>query len=248
VRIAARFELSVDPATLAAARDTAPQITVVSAERIAEELRKLLTHPNRVRGVRLLREFGLVEHVLPELTNDTVWQRGVRVVEELHSPTWPHPEAVSFPLAFSVLLHEVGAPTAERVADRLRLSNAEKVRVVWLVEMHQSLTDAPSMRPCRLYPILVHPGIGDLLSLHRALAVGGGRGVGHVEFCERVIRDTPPEVLNPPPVLTGNDLIAIGLKPGRDFKRLLDAVRDAQLDGQIRSRDEALAMIRDLIP
>src|SRR5262249_45252751 len=116
VRIAARFELTIDPDTLAAAQRIAPQITVVSAERIAEELRKLLTHPNRARGVRLLREFGLVAPVLPELVptftlpqgpptvpTGTLWDHTVRVVECLEG-------AVSFPLAFAALLHDIGKP------------------------------------------------------------------------------------------------------------------------------------------
>jgi poly(A) polymerase len=247
VRIAARFGLSVDPATLAAARAIAPQITVVSAERIADELRKLLTHPNRGRGVRLLREFKLVERILPELDpTGSQLEHSVRVVEALHGPTWPQPEPVSFPLAFAAMLHAVGETAAEQIADRLRLSNIEKVRLAWLVDMHNFLTDAPTMRASRLKPILVHPGIGELMALHRAEVVAAGRGLEHVEFCERVLRETPPEELDPPPLLTGNDLITLGLRPGRNFKRLLEAVRDTQLDGQIRTRDEAFTLIRDL--
>src|SRR5581483_8481321 len=140
----------------------------------------------------------------------------------------PHPEPVSFPLAFAALLHDVGKPAvfartadrytfhrhehvgremAERIADRLRLSNAEKVRLAWLVERHQYLADAPTMRASRLNPVLVHPGVGELLALHRADALASGHGLEHVEFCERLLRETPAEVLNPPPALTGDDLI-----------------------------------------
>ena len=281
VRIAARFGLDIDPATLRAAQAMAPEITVVSAERIAEELRKLLTHPNRARGVRLLREFGLVGHVLKELVltftvpqglpsapTGTLWDHIVRVTELLEGPTWPAPEPVSFPLAFAALLHDVGKPQvfartadrytfhrhehvgremAEKIADRLRLSNAEKVRLAWLVERHQYLADAPTMRASRLKPILVHPGIGELLALHRADALASGRGLEHVEYCEKVLRETPPEELNPPPAVTGEDLIAMGLKPGPDFKRLLDAVREAQLEGRVRTKAEGLKLVEELL-
>lgn len=244
VRIAARFGLDVDPATLAAARQIAPQITVVSAERISEELRKLLSHPNRARGVRLLREFGLVKPVLPELIHtETI----ARVVERLEPPTWPHPEPVSFPLAFAALLYDVGKETAETIADRLRLSTAEKVRTAWLVEKHQYLADAPTMRLSRLKPILVHPGIGELLALHRADALGSGKSLEHVEFCERLLHETPTEELNPPPAVTGEDLIAMGLKPGPEFKRLLDAVRDAQLEGRMRTKKEGIKLVEELL-
>jgi poly(A) polymerase len=282
VRIAARFELDIDPATLAAARQIAPAISVVSAERIAEELRKLLTHHNRARGVRLLREFGLVEPVLPELVptfalpqglpsapTGSLWDHTVRVVDELAPPTWPREEPVSFPLAFAALLHDVGKPRVfartadrytfhghehvgkemtERIADRLRLSTAERVRTAWLVEKHQYLAEAPTMRASRLKPILIHPGIGELLALHRADALATQKGLEHVEFCVRVLRETPAEDLNPPPALTGEDLIAMGLTPGPVFKRILDAVRDAQLEGQVRSREEARLLAARLAP
>ena len=273
VRIAARFELDVDPDTLAAARTMAPQIRAVSAERIAEELRKLLTHHNRARGVRLLREFGLVEPVLPELVptftlpqglpsapTGTLWDHTVRVVDLLAGD-------VSFPLAFAALLHDVGKPRvvgrtadrytfhghehvgrqmAEAICDRLKLSTAEKVRTTWLVERHQYLADAPTMRLSRLKPVLVHPGTGELLELHRADALATGKGLEHVEFCERMLRETPPEELNPPPVLTGDDLKAMGLSPGPDFKRLLDAVREAQLEGRVRTKPDAERLVAEL--
>src|SRR5207244_3764091 len=124
---------------------------------------------------------------------------------------------VSFPLAFAALLHDIGKPrvfarTADRytfhghehvgkemtgrIADRLKLSTVEKVRTAWLVEKHQYLADAPVMRASRLKPILVHPGIGELLALHRADALASGHSVEHVEFCERMLRDTPADELN----------------------------------------------------
>jgi poly(A) polymerase len=280
VRIATRFDLTIDPATLAAAKRMAHEIRVVSPERIAEELRKLLVHPNRARGVRLLREFDLVEPILPELVptftlpqgpptapTGTLWDHTVRVVEELGGLT-PPARQVSFPLAFAALLHDVGKPRvfartpdrytfhghehvgrqmAEQIADRLRLSTAEKVRVAWLVEKHMYLADAPTMRLSKLKPILVHPGIGELLALHRADALASGKSLEHVEFCERMLRDTPREVLNPPPVLTGEDLIALGMTPGPEFKRLLDAVREAQLEGHVRTKEEGLRLVEKLL-
>jgi poly(A) polymerase len=273
VRMATRFDLAIDPGTLAAAQRMAAEIRVVSAERIADELRKLLAHPNRGRGVRLLREFGLVEPVIPELVpaftlpqgppaapTGTLWDHTVKVVEAL-------PRDAGFPLAFAALLHDAGKPRvvgrtaekytfhghehvgkqmAEAIADRLKLSTAEKTRVAWLVEKHQYLADAGTMRLSRLKPILVHPGIRELLELHRADAVASGKSIGHVEFCERMLRQTPPEELNPPPAVTGEDLIAAGLKPGPEFKRLLDAVREAQLEGRVRTKDQGLELVREL--
>lgn len=239
VRIAARFGLEIDPDTLAAARRMAAEIRVVSAERIAAELRKLLTHATRGRGVRLLREFGLVDPVLPEAPAGPLWDHAIRVLEALAG------REVSFPLALAALLPGVGKAGAEAAADRLRLSTADKVRAAWLVEKRQYLADAPTMRASLLKPILVHPGIGELLDLHRADAIAGGGSLAAVEFCEAVLRDTPPGELNPPPVVTGEDLIALGMKPGPAFKRLLDAVRAAQLEGRVRTKAEGLELVRE---
>ena len=239
-RMATRFALEIEPATHAAARAMATEIRVVSAERIAEELRKLLVHPNRARGLELLRTLALVPPLLPEVATFGTWPYAVGAVEHL-------PTASSFPLAFAAVLHRVGSTTAASVAERLKLSNVEAERLCWLVEKQNVLADAPTMRASVLKPLLVHPGIGELLALHRALAEAGGSGVAHVEFCERVLRDTPRAELNPAPVLTGEDLIARGLKPGPAFKRLLDAVREAQLDGAVTTKEQAHALVQRLL-
>jgi poly(A) polymerase len=240
VRFATRFQLRLDPATADAVKAMADQIMVVSAERIAEELRKLLTDPRRADGVHLLAEVRLVGPILPELRESLTaggdWPHLLRVVERL-------PADAGFPLALAALLHRIGRERAAEACLRLKLSNAERERVEWLVENHRALIDAESQRPSRLYPVLVQPGIADLLALHRADAEAEGQGTGHVEHCERLLRDVPREMLNPPPLLTGDDLKAHGLNPGPAFKRLLDAVRTAQLDGEVKTKEESLALV-----
>jgi poly(A) polymerase len=240
-RMATRFDLAIDPATHDAAKRMAQEIHVVSAERIAEELRKLLTHPNRARGLRLLREMSLIEAILPELEAWEGWERVVRVMEGLGGSPLP------FPLAFAAALYPLGASTVEAIAGRLKLSTAETVRSCWLVQNQGALLGAPQLRGSRLKPLLVHTGIDELLALHRAIALAEGTSVAHVEYCERMIRDTPPEVLNPPPLVSGEDLLALGLKPGPTFKRLLDAVREAQLDERITTKQQALELVRNLL-
>jgi poly(A) polymerase len=241
-RMATRFDLAIEPATHDAAQCMAHLIHVVSAERIAEELRKLFTHKNRARGLRLLHEMHLVEAILPELAACAAWEHIVRVVEGLGAAS-----PVPFPLAFASALHPLGASVAETIGHRLKLATAETIRLCWLVANQGVLLDAPTMRTSKLYPLLVQPGTGELLALHRAIALARGSGLANVEFCERVLRATPREVLNPPPLITGEDLIAMGLEPGAVFKYLLDAVREAQLDGLVTTKEQALALVRQLL-
>ena len=274
VRLATRFSLTIDPATLAAVRAMAGQISVVSAERIAEELRKLLLDPNRSRGLNLLLETGLAQAILPELVpmkglpqgppsspSGDLWDHVMRVLDQL-------PRDPSFPLAFAALLHDIGKPrTVGRTPDRytfyyhehvgcrmasdigvrLKLSNAERERIEWLVEKHQFLSDARKMKLSKLKTTLAHPGIAELLTLHRADALASNRGLDHVEFCEQLLREWTPDDLNPPPFLTGEDLKERGLQPGPVYKKLLDAVREAQLEGTAKTREDAVLLVERML-
>jgi poly(A) polymerase len=275
VRIAARFELAIDPATFTAICTMADQITVVSAERIADELRKLMVDKHRSRGMRLVMDSGLAAAVLPELlpmkglpqgppaapTGD-LWDHVLRVLDLL-------PAEPSFPLAFAALLHDIGKPRTvgrkpdrytfyyhehvgkrmvkEEICPRLKLSNADSARIAWLVENHQFLCDARKMRLSKLKETLAKPGIHELLALHRADALACGRSTDHVDYCEELLRTWTRDDLDPPPLITGEDLKALGIEPGPEYKRLLEAVREAQLEGTVTTREEALELVRRLM-
>jgi len=236
VRFAATFGFELHPDTLAAIREMASQITVVSAERIAMEMRRLLVEPRRAEGVRMMIDAGLADAVLPEVVPRDEPQRRrldrtLGVLAKLPQP--------GFPLALGTLLHELtDAAGAREVCRRWRLSNRETDRVVWLVENHAALGIARSMRFSALQPLLVAEGIGDLLALHDALALDSEESA----YCRSLLA-RPRDALDPPPLLTGDDLIAHGLSPGPQFGDLLERVRDAQLDEEIRTKEEALAMV-----
>ncbi len=290
VRMAARFELTIEPDTAAAIQAMARGIDAVSAERVADELRKMLVDVHRARGMALFLDLGLAEPLLPELLPmcglpqglprpdapplpppgrpgdgapaGDLWEHVLRVLDLLGP-------APSFPLAFAALLHDVGKPrtvgrtperytfyghehVGRRVASdiclRLKLSNDERERVEWLVEKHQVLADARQMRPSKLKVLLVHPGIQELLALHRADALASGRSTDHVEYCEHLLREwSASGELSPPPLLTGNDLLEMGVEQGPIYKRLLDAVREAQLDGSLTTVAQARERVGQLL-
>ena len=136
---------------------------------------------------------------------------------------------------------------AGEICTRLKLSNAEREQIVWLVERHQYLADARRLKPSKLKTMLAHPGIHELLALHRADALASGRDVDHVEYCEQLLSEWTEADLMPPPLLTGDDLKRRGLQPGPRFKTLLDAVREAQLDGTIDTAEDAWALVQRLL-
>jgi poly(A) polymerase len=240
VRIATRFELTIEPTTEAAIKAMASELPIVSAERIAQELRQLLTHPRRMNGVRLLIGLGLADAIFPELAPffGERWDHVLRMLDVLG------PES-SFPLAMAAFLSGVGE--AEAIALRLKLSNAERERICWLIEHQRFLVNSRQLRPSQLKTILAKEGIHELLALHRADALAADRDIDHVEYCEQLLREWTPLDLNPPPLVTGADLKGRNLPSGPIYKQLLDAVREAQLDGTIHTREEALAFLEKLI-
>jgi poly(A) polymerase len=276
VRLATTFDLKIDPATEKAIQAMASPVALsqVSAERIAEELRRLLAHPRRSRGVNLLADLGLAQIILPEILvmkdlpqgppgapTGNLWDHCMLVLDFLG------PE-VSFPLAFAGLLHDIGKPRtvgrtpdrytfhhhehvgkrmATEICERLKLSNAERTRVEWLVEKHQYLCDAQLMRTSKLKQILAEPEIRELLALHRADALASGNSTAHVDYCERLLEEWSNSDLNPPRLITGHDLLRLGLEPGENIAAILTAVREAQLDSVIKTPKEAMEMAQRLI-
>jgi poly(A) polymerase len=246
VRFTAAFGFTLDQSTRAAVAEMAGQITVVSAERIAAEMRRMLVGPRRPTAVRLLIDTGLAVPVLPEILphDEPAGQRleeNLAVLERLDAP--------GFPLALAALLRGLaarGGPApggVEMVARRWRLSNKETDRAAWILEHADRIEEAPDLPWSVLQPILVDVGIDDLLRLAEATSP---RAAEAAAFCRAALA-RPREQLDPPPLLTGEDLLAHGVAPGPCYRRLLRAARDAQLDGRIATRQEALDLADRLL-
>ncbi len=239
VRFTAAFDFTLDDDARAAVAEMASQLHVVSPERIAMEMRRLLTDPRRAAGVRLLLETGLAAEVLPEIVPRDETERA-RLDDTLQLLS-RLPGDVGFPVALAaLLLPRVDAEGAQKVCRRWRLSNKETDLTGWLVQYHAAIDGATTMPWSKLQPLLMAEGIGDLLTLAEAAAPSGSEAAAH---CRRLLAQ-PREALDPPPLLSGDDLLTSGIPSGPQYKMLLERIRAAQLDGEARTKAEALAMVK----
>lgn len=238
VRFAATFGFAIEAATLDAIRAMAPEVTTVSAERIGAEIRRMLIDPRRAVALELLRESKLLPQVLPELdrVDATAWADTRRVLENLQEPT------LAMTLA-ALLLHVVDEKAAGAIGRRLRYTNREIERTTWLLENLAVIRDAPNIFWPRLQRVLVHDGAEELVALYEAIAGPGDAALAFVR--ERL--SWPAEKLNPPPLIDGSDLIRHGLAPSPEFARLLEAVRDAQLRGEIETTAGAMTLVQRIL-
>ena len=272
IRFAARLDFSIEATTMDAIREFAPAIIRISAERIRDELLRILTEGHARRGLKLLDECGLLEVLLPEVKAF----QGVQQPPEYHpeGDVWNHVllmldhlSAPSTSLATGVLLHDVGKPPTFRVADRirfdghaevgadmtkailhrLRFSNQDSEHITSLVANHMKFKDVIQMRPSTLKRFLCLPKFEEHLELHRLDCQASNGYTGAYEFVKAKLLEYGQEQLQPPRLLTGADLIAAGYMPSPAFGKALSAVETAQLDGEISTREEALAIVRAVL-
>ena len=243
VRFAATFGFEIEGATREAIGRMAPEITAVSPERIAMEMRQILVDPNRARGLRLLVETGVAAAVLSEIVphDEVLLKRLDHALEVLQRLVAPE-----FPLALAAILETmVDADQAAAIGRRWRLSNKEIDRVAWLLRHRHSLRGARQKPWSAVQRLLVAEGAEDLVSLDEAILRTGGGDLGDVAWCREVLA-RPREELDPPPLVTGDDLLRHGVPSGPAYRELLERVRVAQLDGRVRTRQEALALVDQL--
>lgn len=271
VRFAARLGFQIEPRTMAAIQRLREMIRVVSAERIRDELVRILTEGGAVRGFELLDETGLLGVLLPEVAA----MKGVPQPPEFHpeGDVWTHVllmlelmERPTRTLALGVLLHDVGKPPTFRVAERirfdehaeigakmaveiltrLRCSNEDIRQVEALVAHHLRWKDVPRMRESTLKRFLRMERFEEHLELHRLDCLASHRNLDRYEFARRKLEELPREELKPRPLLTGHDLIRMGYEPGPAFGAILRTVEDAQLESRIRTPEEAMDYVSSL--
>ena len=240
VRFAATLDFALDPTTAEAIREMAGQLIIVSAERIAQELKKMLVDRHRRRAIELSESTELLPIILPELNRESrepaAHEITLRMLELLERP--------SFELALAVLLHSLSAPVVVQICKRLKLSNDELERINWLVAHQDDLMNASELSLARLKRTLAHPFRDDLITMMRVKLLAMEAELKPALFCEEYLLRTPGDVIDPAPLITGDTLKSLGMNPGPTFRTLLETVRDAQLNGEITTVEQAIEMAR----
>ena len=273
VRFATVLGFEIDPATWDALREHAAEIHDVSAERIREELVRIFLSPNRVRGLDLLDQSGLLGQIIPAM----LALKGCEQPPQFHpeGDVWVHtrlmlellPAEVTVPLVFSVLLHDIGKPPTysydpaegrirfnahdkvgagmtRAIMERLRFSREEIDATVEAVDQHMVFKDVQKMRVAKLKRFMARPGFEKEMELHRVDCQSSHAMLDNYDFLRAKQEEFANEPLIPPPLVTGNDLIDMGWTPGPKFKEVLEAVQTRQLEGTLTTREEALEWIR----
>ncbi len=274
VRFAARFDYQIAPQTFAAIRKLAAQIHLVSRERVRDELTRMLTEGRARRAFLLLDECGLLPEVLPRISA----MKGVEQPPQFHpeGDVFVHtlllldqlPQPCSPTLAWGALLHDVGKPPTFRIAERirfdghvdvgvkmaqeilhgLRFSNDDTGQILALVDNHMRFADAQRMKQSTFKRFVRIPRFEEHLQLHRIDCLASHGDLTSYNFIREKIAHTPPESVRPAPLITGEDLIAAGYEPGPRFKEILRAVEDAQLEGRLATKTDAMGFVQQQFP
>jgi poly(A) polymerase len=275
VRFAARFEYTIEPATFAAIRQLAPQIHQVSCERVRDELTRMLTEGHARRAFELLDQAGLLHEVLPEIEamkgveqppefhpEGDVYVHTLLLLEKLS-------QLCPLTLAWGALLHDVGKPPtfrrapdrirfddhvdvgvkmAEAICRRLHFSNDDTRQILALVDNHMRFGDVERMKASTFKKFIRLPHFDQHLELHRLDCESSHRGLRLYQYTREKMAGLPPAEVRPEPLIGGDDLIASGYDPGPTFKQILGLVEDAQLEGRLRTKEEAMRFVREHFP
>lgn len=274
IRFAAALDFAIEPKTWEAVQTMAPEVKAVSAERIRDELDKIWTGPRPALGLDLLDASGLLKVVLPEVAALHGVEQPPQFHPEgdvfKHTRLMlSHLQNAPLELALSVLFHDVGkkptqtvdetgrirfnghetvgAAMARKIMTRLRYSNEMIEKVDVCVRNHMTFKDVPNMRLSTLKRLLGRDTFPVELELHRIDCSSSHGDLSIYEALKQRQSEFKPEEIKPPRLITGNDLIELGLSPGKEIGRILAAVEEAQLEGKLASREQALEMARSLV-
>ena len=270
LRLACQLGFEIEEETYHQVQRFAPELTQVSWERIRDELLKILTGPDPSRGLNLLLDSRVLERILPEAAA----MAGVEQPPQFHpeGDVFVHTclmfelaGKLTDTLALGILLHDIGKPPtftvkerirfdghveqgarmAEDICRRLRISNDMTEPVVDLVKNHLRFIHVQEMRESTLKRFLRKENFDEHLELHRLDCLASHGNLSNYDFCKEKQEAFTLEQMRPKPLIKGQDLIDLGMKPGPVFSEILDALEDLQLEGHLTDKEESLDWVRE---
>lgn len=275
VRFASRLGFSIEPLTAAALRDCAPLLDRISPERIRDEFSRIITCPRRRSGLEHLVDSDLIRHFMPEVLamigcdQPPEWHPEGDVYTHTSIMLEMLEDDAPLELCLAVLLHDIakppcrtidedggrirfnghdamGAEMAEVILRRLRYPNDIIAAVVPMVARHMQFMNVQKMRTAKLKRFMAEPTFEHEMELHRVDCGSSNGFTDNYEFLQAKAVEFAAAPLIPPPLVTGKDLIQLGLKPGPRFKEILELIQTEQLEGRILAREPALEYLRRL--
>lgn len=272
VRFQARTGFRIHPETLAAMSECAPLLDQISIERIRDEFSAILSGPRRKDALKLLTQTRLIDQFLPELRDligcdqppewhpegDVFTHTGIMLDMLQHD--------APLDLALAVLLHDIakppcrtvdpdgrirfnghdsmGAEMAENILRRLRYPNEIIESAGFMVSRHMQFMHVQKMKRSKLRRFIGADTFSKEMELHRVDCASSNGFTDNYQFLREKLDEFANEPVIPPPLVTGHDLIKLGLKPGPEFRRILEAVQTEQLEGRIHSKEEGIHWVK----
>jgi len=276
VRFATVLDFEIEPTTWQAIKENAHLLEQISAERVRDEFTRTLVAPARARGFDLLTESGLMQFIVPEVyaligcEQPPQWHPEGDVYTHTRIMLDMLEGEVSTELALAVLLHDIGKPatyTYDEADDRIRFNGHDRVgaemadvilrRLKYpnstiedacaMVKNHMNFMHVMDMRTAKVKRFMARPTFEKEMELHRVDCASSNGLTENYDFLREKEKEFAAQPLIPKPLVTGKDLISMGLKPGPEFKKVLTQVQTEQLEGNLDDREGALSYVKRLI-
>ncbi|NWK56225.1 CCA tRNA nucleotidyltransferase [Verrucomicrobiaceae bacterium N1E253] len=273
IRFATVLNFEIEPSTWQAIHDHAELLGQISKERIREEFVRILLAPSRARGFELLTQSGLMHHIIPEVYDligceqPPQWHPEGDVYQHTRIMLDMLKQEPSEALALAVVLHDIGKPAtysydpaedrirfnghdrvgaemSESILRRLKCSNQTIEAVQAMVANHMNFMNVQKMRTAKVKRFMARTTFEDEMELHRVDCASSNGLTDNYDFLRLKEEEFAAEPLIPTPLVTGKDLIDLGLTPGPHFKEILASIQTEQLEGRLHDREQALEWTR----
>jgi len=275
IRFSNKLNFQIEDETQKALYKHASNISSISVERIRDEITKIIQDKNPGKGIIQLSESGLLKCIIPEIESlkgvsqpvefhpeGDVFRHTCLVLDMLDDDKKSNTE-----LIYGALFHDVGKPDTftetdrirfnrheyvgatitQKICKRLRFSNKQISHITSLVKEHMKFGNVEQMKKSTFKRFISIDNFEDHLALHKADCLGSHGNLSLYDYTLRRMGELQNEPIAPKPIITGDDLISLGLTPGPKFKAILSEIFDEQLEGNFHSKEEGIELAKTIL-